>query len=81
MALTKQIEIKGVVDCTYLYIGLFDSNGNAYNFSPTRDSDFCSYCVPPSAQANACAIPKPYCLPKHEIHPWNISPPMVFYEN
>lgn len=36
MALTKQIEIKGVVDFTKLYIGLFDSNGNAYNFSPTR---------------------------------------------
>lgn len=39
MALTKQIEIKGVVDYTKFYIGLFDSNGNAYNFSPTRDSD------------------------------------------
>lgn len=38
MALTKQIEIKGVVDYTYLYIGLFDSNGNAYNFSPARNS-------------------------------------------
>ena len=34
MALTKQIEIKGVVDYTQFYIGLFDSNGNAYNFSP-----------------------------------------------
>lgn len=34
MALTKQIEIKGVVDYTRFYIGLFDSNGNAYNFSP-----------------------------------------------
>ena len=40
MALTKQIEINGVVDYTKLYIGLFDSNGNAYNFSPTRDSGF-----------------------------------------
>lgn len=40
MALTKQIEIKGLVNCTSFYIGLFDSNGNAYNFSPTRDSDF-----------------------------------------
>ena len=39
MALTKQIEIKGQIWCTYLYIGLFDSNGNAYNFSPTRRSD------------------------------------------
>lgn len=39
MALTKQIEIAGVVDYTKLYIGLFDSNGNAYNFSPSRDSD------------------------------------------
>ena len=37
MALAKQIEIKGVVDYTQFYIGLFDSNGNAYNFSPTRD--------------------------------------------
>ena len=37
MALTKQIEIKGVVDYTSFYIGLFDSNGNAYNFSPTRE--------------------------------------------
>ena len=34
MALTKQIEINGVVDYTKLYIGLFDSNGDAYNFSP-----------------------------------------------
>lgn len=34
MALTKQIEIEGVVDYTQFYIGLFDSNGNAYNFSP-----------------------------------------------
>ena len=40
MALTKQIEIKGQICYTYLYIGLFDSNGNAYNFSPTRDSGF-----------------------------------------
>ena len=40
MALVKKIEIKGQIWCTYLYIGLFDSNGNAYNFSPTRDSDF-----------------------------------------
>ena len=39
MALTKQIEIKGIVDYTQFYIGLFDSNGNAYNFSPTRHSD------------------------------------------
>lgn len=36
MALTKQIEIKGQLDNTTLYIGLFDSNGNAYNFSPPR---------------------------------------------
>ena len=41
MALTKQIEIEttGVGAYIYLSIGLFDSNGNAYNFSPTRDSD------------------------------------------
>lgn len=39
MALTKQIEIKGLVDRTSFYIGLFDSNGNAYNFSPSRNSD------------------------------------------
>lgn len=38
MALVKQIEIKGMLDYTSLYIGLFDSNGNAYNFSPTRNS-------------------------------------------
>lgn len=37
MALTKQIEIKGQLWFTGLYIGLFDSNGNAYNFSPARN--------------------------------------------
>lgn len=39
MALTKQIEIEGVVDYTSFYIGLFDSNGNAYNFSPIKLED------------------------------------------
>ena len=40
MALTKQIEIKGALVFPQFYIGLFDSNGNAYNFSPARNSDF-----------------------------------------
>lgn len=39
MALTKQIEIKGAFAFPQFYIGLFDSNGNAYNFSPVRNSD------------------------------------------
>lgn len=41
MALTKQIEIKVIKGTGYIYlcIGLFDSNGNAYNFSPTRTLD------------------------------------------
>lgn len=38
MALTKQIEIKGEFTFPQFYIGLFDSNGNAYNFSPARNS-------------------------------------------
>ena len=38
MALTKQIEIKGALVFPQFYIGLFDSNGNAYNFSPVRNS-------------------------------------------
>lgn len=41
MALVKQIEIEIRWQGTYtaaFYIGLFDSNGNAYNFSPARNS-------------------------------------------
>lgn len=38
MALTKQIEIKETTFFPQFYIGLFDSNGNAYNFSPARNS-------------------------------------------
>lgn len=38
MALTKQIEINGIDCWTILYIGLFDSNGNAYNFSQLIDA-------------------------------------------
>lgn len=37
MALVKQIEIKGAFAFPQFYIGLFDSNGNAYNFSPARE--------------------------------------------
>ena len=50
MALTKQIEIAGVVDYTKLYIGLFDSNGNAYNFSPSRDSDLINGIISTTAE-------------------------------
>ena len=43
MALVKKIELElhGELGMRRgFYIGLFDSNGNAYNFSPTIDSDF-----------------------------------------
>ena len=52
MALTKQIEIKVIKGAGFIYlsIGLFDSNGNVYNFSPSRDSDLINGIISTTAE-------------------------------